>query len=443
MRYDSGDISCLTYELPPCPEADGSLNAFGLKGKTGISLTVQRGGKVLKRESYQKTITVETRGQVAEDAQLDTVDVKYGETTNVVLDGTRLTQYGNRTTRIDMRSGRYDPGESVSFGNVSAGGESANVAGVEADAKDFAAFVSQAISTYRRRESAWQTPNTCAKLKFIPAPGTLTLNPGDQGGVSAEVDADSGGGRAAKASWTLSGRQNGTFSPSTSKDPQPTFSYQVSSNPSGATMSVVVKASSSAGVAQETWPQKLNVVDKIAGTFSGHEVDESDVVFDWSGVATFARREAAPGGVIFVLTSGQATITVSGASVDGCVHSGTEEIPLAPQGAFTLNGTSAPYQYQMIAPWTNTVHGAVSLSCPGPNNFSETEIPEAAALQSGEVAFGANPTGLLKTSPDGVTFDGTATENDEVVGSASWNWSLKGSSQCDGRAGPEPLDEEI
>jgi hypothetical protein len=49
-------------------------------------LTVTR-GQSLERETYQKIISVETRGKVADDAKLNYGDVKYGETTNIVLDG--------------------------------------------------------------------------------------------------------------------------------------------------------------------------------------------------------------------------------------------------------------------------------------------------------------------------------------------------------------------
>jgi hypothetical protein len=98
------------------------------------------------------------------------------------------------------------------------------------------------------------------------------------------------------------------------------------------------------------------------------------------------------------------------------------------RGALTVLGTSKPYQYQIIAPWNNgAASGTVQVSCPEAGNFTETEIPAAAALQSGDIGFGANPTGLLKTSPDGLTFDDSASENDVVVGSASWTWSLKAS----------------
>ena len=126
-----------------------------------------------------------------------------------------------------MRTGGYDPGESVSFGSAAVGDNSVNVAGQEADAKDFATFVSQTISAYGDREKAWQTPNTCAKLTFDPQSGTLTLNPGDQGSFSAEVAANADGGTAENARWTLSGQHNGTFSPTTANERQPSFSYEV------------------------------------------------------------------------------------------------------------------------------------------------------------------------------------------------------------------------
>ena len=71
--------------------------------------------------------------------------------------------------------------------------------------------------------------------------------------------------------------------------------------------------------------------------------------------------------------------------------------------------------------------GTARSSCPGPSTFTETRTPAAAALQSGDIALGFNPTGLLKTSPDGLTFAGSASESDGVVGSANWTWSLKGS----------------
>jgi hypothetical protein len=418
MKYDSGEFSCLAYQLPPCPQGDGELNASGIKGRTGFSLLVSKDGSVLKKESYTKTTTVETRGKVADDAKLDTVEVKYSEATSVVLDGTRLSQYGNRNVTIDMRKGSYGPGESVSFGSATVGGESANVVGVEADAKEFASFVSQAISAYRDRENAWQTPNSCARLKFNPGSNSLTLAPGQQGSFSAEVDTATGGERASKASWTLGAQQNASFSPAGSKDPQPNFSYEASSSPSGETVSVLVKATSSAGVAQETWSQKIAAINKISGTFSGHQTEEG-VVFDWSGTATFTRSHTEAGGSVFMLTAGTATVSVSGGI--GCTYAGTEQIPLSPLGFFTLMGTGNPVQYQIESPFDNTyAGGGVTETC-GMTSFDVTKIPGAPAIQSG-AAF--PPGGTVRTSTDGATFADSAGES--VLNTANWTWSLKG-----------------
>ncbi len=265
MRYDSGEFSCLAYNLPPCTLRRGRQpqRAFGIKGKTGFSLTVTRAGKVLKREAYAKTITVETRGQVADDAgKLDYVDVKYGETTNFAQDGVRLTKYGSRAVRINMRTGGYDPGESVSFGSSSVDGHLANDAGEVANANDFASFVSQTIHAYHDREKDWQTPGACAKLTFDPIRDSVMVSDGDKGSFSAQVTANSDGQRAAKARWMLSAQQNGTFSPTTTEGAQPSFDYTVAAQ-SGTTLSTMVRATSTAGVAEDLWRQNLDQINTI------------------------------------------------------------------------------------------------------------------------------------------------------------------------------------
>jgi hypothetical protein len=418
MNYDSADTSCLAYELPPCPKADGSLDAFGIKAKDGFSLTVTRAGKVLKSEAFTKTITIETKGQVADDAKLDYVDVKYGETTHVVLDGTRLTQYGNRTVRINMRTGGYGPGESVSFGTAGAGGSYVNVAGEQASANDFASFVSQTISAYRSRQDAWQTPNKCAKISFDPASNTLTVRDGDKGSFSAQITANSDGQRAAKARWTLRAQQNGTFSPTTAEGPQPSFDYTVAAQ-SGTTLSTTVHATSTAGVAEDTWSQKLDQINTITGTFTGHETDNW-MSFDWSGTATFKRQTGVPtpGGGIFQLVSGQATVTVSGVE-PGCGQiSGSGPIEIAPTAVFTLMPGHA---YQIMAPFGAELVPATQ-QCPPNPPISEQVAPGGAAIQSGD------PTGLIQHSPDGHTFSGSASATPSADESSNWTWSFTGSS---------------
>jgi hypothetical protein len=424
MNYDSADTSCLAYELPPCPQADGSLNAYGVKGKDGFSLTVTRAGQVLKSEAYTKTTTVETRGQVADDAKLDYVDVKYGETSQIVLDGVHVTQYGNRTVRIDMRTGAYGPDESVSFGTAGADGGYANIAGEQASAKDFASFVKQTIEAYRSREQAWQTPNNCAKITFDPVSNTVTVNDGDKGSFGAQITTNSDGQRAAKARWTLSAQQNGTFSPTTADGPQSSFDYTVAAQ-SGTKLSTTVRATSTAGVAENTWWQNLNQINTVSGSFSGHEKDSTGVIFDWSGTATFKRQTGTPtpGAGVFMLVSGQATVTVSGA-VSGCGPiSGSGQLDLAPQGLFTV---MPGHTYQMIAPFVGTEQVTVTETCPHSPPTSFTVAPGGAAIQSGDPLNG--PNALVQQSPDGRTFSGTASVAGVLTGDSSWTWSFSGSS---------------
>jgi hypothetical protein len=433
MSYESGENECTKAALPKCPEADGSLDSFGVNGKVGFSMTVARGGNVLTKRSYAKTITVETKGKVADDAKLDSVDVRYGETTVVDHDGLRYTSHATRLTHIDMRSGTYGPGESVSFGSATQAGEIVNTTGIEADAGDFAAFVNKTISEYRERETAWQTPNACAKLTFDPQSGTVTLNPGDHGTFSGEIDANQGGGRAAAARWTLSAQQNGSFSPTTSQDRQPSFTYNVSGSPSGSTVSVNVKATSTAGVAQDTWSQNLKLLNTITGTFTGHAT-HLGVIYDWSGSATFTRIDLGTigAGGVFQLTSGQATVTVSGSEDgSGCDQTGQSTIPVVDQSPWTVFGNAPSYSYDFIVGFLSNPPQATNIHCSDPNNNNKPaglgSMPDA-ALQSGDDAGGSNRNGLVKTTSDLYSYVGSATVNGPDSGdSASWTWSFTGS----------------
>ena len=434
MKYESGESDCTKHALPPCPQADGSLDAYGTKGKVGFSMTVARGGKVLTKRSYAKTITVETKGQVADDAKLDSVDVTYRETTVVEHDGLRYTSYGTRLTRIDMRSGTYGPGESTSFGSATQDGEIANTTGMEADASDFAAFVNKTMGEYRSREKAWQSPGTCARLELDPARDTLTVHAGDTGTFNAQVLAANGGGTASKARWTLSAQQNGTFSPTSTQEREPSFSYTVASQPSGQTLSVAVRATSTAGVAQDTWSQRIEGLNTITGTFTGHATDLG-VIYDWTGSATFTRVDlgtpaAGPGGV-FQLTAGQATVTVSGAETgSGCSQRGVSTIGLFGQAPWTVTGTDAPFSYQIIVPFLATPLQATNFACSDATQNGTAaglgSMPTT-ALQSGDIAGGANPTGLVKTTGDLYAYSGSASATGPSAGQTeSWTWSFTG-----------------
>src|SRR6185312_14720596 len=367
-------------------------------------------------------------------AKLDSVDVRYGETTVVENDGLRYTSHATRLTRIDMRSGRYAAGDSVSFGSATQAGEIANTAGIEADAGDFAAFVGKTIGEYRAREAAWQTPGTCAKLAFDPASDALTVQAGASGSFSARVLASGGAGTASKARWTLDSQQNGTFSPTGTSEREPSFAYTVATQPSGSTLSVAVHATSTAGVAKDTWSQRIESLNTIAGTFHGHAT-EAGVVYDWDGTATFARIDVGPvpgPGGLFQLVSGDATVTVSGSETgSACQQRGTSDIGIFGQSPFTVDGTAAPFSYQVIVGFLPTPPQAINFNCSDrAENGTAAGLGSmpTAALQSGDDAGGTNPTGLVRTTDDLYGYDGSASTTGPDDGeSASWSWSLAGS----------------
>ncbi len=436
MSLEMGEGECTKLKVPPCPAADGSLNAFGTKGKLGFSMTVARGGKVLAKRGYAKTVTMDTTGQVADDAKLDTVKVRYTETTVVDLDGLHYTTYGTRLLTVDMRSGKYDPNaaESVSFGSASLDGQYANTAGAEADAKDFAAFLGKTIDEYRQRETHWQTPGVCAKAVFSPLSNTIKVHPGGTGTFSGQVTA-ADGGTAAKARWTVGAQQDGTFTPDSSTDRGPTFSYTVAAHPSGKTLSTALHITSTAGVADDTWSQPIeDQLTTISGTFTGHATDVG-VIYDWQGTATFTRVPsgadgAGPGG-IFQLTSGQATVTVSGSEIGtGCDQVGTSTITLQTNSVWTVSNAAAPFIYQIVAPFSPDPPQATNINCDQPEtNGSPAGLGSmpATAFQSGDVAGGAAVTGLVKTTDDLLAYDGSAsTTGPDPDESASWTWSFKG-----------------
>jgi hypothetical protein len=427
LKYDSGEQSCLAYKLPSCPTAEGDLNASGIKASDGFSLTVTRGGQTLSSTAYRSKTTVETKGQVAADAKLDTVEVRYQETSAAEVNGVRVTNYGNRIVTIDMRTDSYGAGDSYAFGAATVGDQAMNTAGAEASATKFAAFIGETISSYHARETAWQTAGKCAKLVFNPVSNSLSpLNPGDAGQVSAKVTAAADGGTASKARWTLGTQQGGSFSPASSSDAQPSFSYTVSTSASGTTISVAVSATSTAGVAQDTWTQKLNVLNTITGNFTGHEVSTSGIVYDWTGTVTFTRSADAPG--LFVTSAGQTTVTVSGTTGDGCTYSGTDQVPLAlAVGLFTILAEPG-HHYQIVAPFSG-IGVEATATCPNPGASGPTGLGGMAptGLQSGDTDLGSNLQGLIQTSSDGIHFDGSASEDDVVVGTADWTWSLTGS----------------
>lgn len=428
MKYESSELRCSKEALPRCPTAAGHLDQSGASGKVGFELTVQRGGKVVAQTAFHQLTTAQTKGQVADDAKLDGVDARYVETTIYSTDKARYTSRTTRVVRIDMRKGTYGPGTTSSASTtVTEDGTRSGGSGLDISERSFATFIGKTIDEYRARENAWQNPGTCAKLLLTPASSTLTVHRGATGTFSAQVVTAAGGEPAAKARWTLSAQQNGTFSPTESSAPAPSFSYTATTRPSGTTISATVRATSTAGVAQDPWTQKLDdPLRTISGTFTGHAT-ERGVVYDWTGTATFTRTASdadfgGPGG-IFLLTAGQAKVTVSG--TDGeCTLSGTSTIGLFGQSPWTLTGSAAPFSYQIVAPFLPDPPQATRSACSNPaddGGAAGLGSMFGSALQSGDI------TDLVRTTTDPTNYVGSAHADGPAPDQAqSWTWSFTG-----------------
>jgi hypothetical protein len=261
---------------------------------------------------------------------------------------------------------------------------------------------------------------------------TIKVKPGATGSFNAQVIAVNGGGVAAKARWTLSAEKNGTFSPTSTSDRTPAFSYTVDAHPTTQKLIITVHATSTAGVAEETWSQDIEGLQTITGTFTGHTTDLG-VVYDWTGTATFTKTDTGtdvpgPGGV-FQLSSGQATVTVSGSQIgSGCDQTGTTTIGLFDKSPWTVTGLEKPFSYQVIAPFKPDPPNATNINCSDPNrNGSDAGLGSmpGAALQSGDIAEGANLYGLVKTTDDLYKYEGSATSN-RAGESENWTWSMTG-----------------
>jgi hypothetical protein len=340
---------------------------------------------------------------------------------------------------IDMRSGNQqappavvdvmaamagvDPAE-----RIAAEIELAHKSQAEAD-KEFSAEVDKATAKLREKEAVWLKPNACASIHFDPPPETLKLKKGQTGTFKSTTEA-SGGGAPPAAAWTLSAQQNASFTPTGGSANPLSTSYSVTNAGKDIIVSTDVKATSKAGVAEGTWKQKTEQgLTTITGTFSGSFDDRGEVV-EWTGTATFTAFEQLPEATVLKLSSSKVDAIASGFDGGGCKISGTEEVPLFNEGLWTINGEGEGLLYQIIAPFGYPGNMKVTLSdCPEPpeDGLVTTTGLGQAALQSGDPIHNGL-TAMLKTSPDGKTFDGSATalgsEPDETY---SWNWSFKGS----------------
>ena len=218
----------LGFRGPDCPTAAGVLDA-----KDGLKVAITT--EFLDADGdidyyYTQVVVQDTKlhGLVGDDAKLDTLEVtdtlQIGEITGgSIFGGVNIESKIKRHTIVNMKKGNYDPGRSDVSVSVALSGilrifQSSAEAGAqeglqEAADKGFAATVERAMSKYRERESAWQTPDKCATARLTPTSNSTTLGTGQRGSIRGEVTAKEGGGKPRTATWTASSQQNASFIP--------------------------------------------------------------------------------------------------------------------------------------------------------------------------------------------------------------------------------------
>ena len=270
---------CDRLDVPACPTADGVLEGSDTK-RFIASVTVLHGSDVVSSTSVEMANRMKLRGQVADDAKLDTLDITDHAEYSVRTQAVTIKATIKRTAlQIDMRTGDFKPSRAsvdvqlFTHGGVdqssSAKSEQANSLADDYD-KSFSKIVSQEIATYRSLEKAWQTAGACAKLAFDRPSGDLQpLSKGQTGQVTGHVVANSDSGTARSARWSVVDANNGTFTPSSATGALPVFSWTVTKTGEGIKLKGDFKATSTAGVASGTWEQETEDKPLYRGTISG------------------------------------------------------------------------------------------------------------------------------------------------------------------------------
>ena len=445
---------CERLDVPACPTADGVLEGSDTK-RFIASVTVLHRSEVVSSTSVEMADRMKLRGQVADDAKLDTLDITDHAEYSVRTQAVTIKATIKRTAlQINMRTEKYEPSRArvdvqlFTHGGVdqssSAKSEQANSLADDYD-KSFSKIVSQEIANYRSLEKAWQAPGACAKLAFDPASGALQpLTEGQAGEVTGHVVANSDGGTARPGDWTVVAAENGTITPASAAGAMPVFVWTVTNTGEGIKLRGDFKATSTAGVASGVWTQPtkhLQDVVRIVGTFSGSlDWDRSDgrERWSWSGSATFGPRNTNQPGASghYPLAAGSVTYTMTfnaagpgwfgGCSAQGSV---TKQLTDPDWGGgwlvttFADDGLSPPYEYSgSISPFsTEAGQMAVTLSaCPDPHDNGTTALidilsPLSAGSPDGEA-----------TSSDGLIYTGTwAVEGPSSV-PVVWHWDFHG-----------------
>ena len=435
-------------QIDSCPTADGTVRGRD-NTRVGLRAFVYEGSREVWSQGIRLQGETTFRGVVGDDAKLEFMEPHNTEQATIALGGSSrgfapitLRTLIQRITRVNMRAQppSYVLGSSIIDVSISSSGlGGSDRRAVELDVgsrlraqadQQFRDIIDKAIRKFREREQAWNEPNTCASVDFTPPSNSRTLHLGDTGVVSARVLAKPGGSPS-RATWTLLGATNATFSPGTASSVPASFSYSgIAAAGPGISVTGAFKAVSKAGVAQGTWTQPTEnptLVNTIAGSFSG-VWKASGSIFTWSGNASFARSIPGAGANgSFTLTSGQYTVTASGTDATGgtgCRQSGTKHVTLTTNGNLDVRGQgpaqAAPYHYTGSAAGIgpNDANMTVTWSnCPDPQyNGQQATVG---------LPFVALDTGDTSVSADGLDYTGASSRSAGGL-TQEWNWAMRG-----------------
>ncbi len=433
-----------SIQVDRCPTVEGKVEGHG-HSELEASFKVTEGATVVMAQAFKFSGETTFKAQTGDDGKLDYYDIKHVYELVGSFGGSKAA-FGPITVdttyigeaHVDLRSGSgAPPPASVDVMLTMAGVDPAERIAAEikvaheaqgqAD-KEFADEIQKATTQLRAQEGVWLAPNKCASVHFEPVSESLKLKKGQTGTFQARTEAG-GGGVPAVASWTLGAQQNATFTPGGSEGNPLSTSYSVTDAGKGLLVSATLKATSKAGVAEDTWKQKTeSLVERITGTFSG--VDErGGELLEWSGTITFARIPESPDGAsILEPIASEVSARVSGTAPEGCTVAGAEHVAVFEKSPFSVLGESTPgvgYDIDVPFGFPGRLNAAFSNCPPKGEGFSGSVSLPGEAVLTGDV-FNGGPNALIKTSPDGLAFAGSASAK-EPEEDLSWSWSFTGS----------------
>jgi hypothetical protein len=440
------------FKAPDCPTAQGVVEASD-SSQDYVGVRVYQDGKLIYSTSLRSKTETMIKGQVADDAKLDHLEILHSYSTTSSVGGSQQ-QYGpvsvrlafSGRTRVNMRTEQYDPSNTAVDVRVQMRGvDAGELRAAEADQKpklrkeaeeNFVAAIKKAIERLREKERGWQEVNKCASVEFDPPKDTVTVSQGQSGQVQARIDSKQGGSPP-KATWTVSDQANASFSPTTAETNAAPFGYTASTTGTPANIQAKFKAVSRAGIAEGTWTARSEPPPPpgFAGPINGTAVYDSQELgagnsldADWFGnlVVTFSPPQSPGEPPTYKITGGSVNYNYTG-RVGGCDVVGAEAFGLATQP--DLNDSpvltffdTTPRSYQLLVPMPvlEQVNGTKS-DCDDPNdNGDEFQWFVAAGLPW--LVYGPQPGGPVA---DDWTITNTGSGNNgSGTPDQTWFWSL-------------------